>query len=90
MRVLLKEGLSNTRGIAVLAHELQHVIEVVQARAAAGGATMQQLFNRIGAAQDGWRMFETQEAYRVTESVLDELRQSRPRSSHTIRIADGR
>jgi hypothetical protein len=90
MRVLVREGLSNTRGIAVLAHELQHVVEVAQAGAAAGGAAMQQLFGRIGAAQDGWRMFETQAAYRVTESVLDELRQNRPRSSHTIRVADVR
>ena len=48
LRIHLKRDLPLDRQVAVLAHELQHVREVVQAGISAHAAEMEMLFRRIG------------------------------------------
>jgi hypothetical protein len=62
--------------IAVLAHELQHVREVVQAGITADAAEMEMLFRRIGGKRLAGRrqQFETAEALRAGDLVAADLR----------------
>jgi hypothetical protein len=89
LRVLLKRGLSLERRIAVLAHELQHVREVVEAAATTDGREMEALFQRIGSERrppGGLQQeYETAAALRVSDITVADLRASR----HTTRGADG-
>jgi hypothetical protein len=78
LRVLLKTGLSLDERIAVLAHELQHVREVIQAGILNDPTAMQALFSRIGfnKRQQGARQqeYETEAARQVALTVARELR----------------
>ena len=80
LRVLLKRGLSLDRRVVVLAHELQHVREVVEAGIAADAIEMDALFRRIGddPSHRGQRQrYETTAALRVGDSVAADLRARR-------------
>jgi hypothetical protein len=62
--------------IATLAHELQHALEVVQARDVKDAATMRALFERIGtvrARSATFMAYETHAARRIGEQVRREL-----------------
>ena len=66
--------------IAILAHELQHVREVLDAGGAPDQRALKDLFARIGIPQlgtDSAEQYETEEAQRVIEVVAAEVRASR-------------
>jgi hypothetical protein len=72
-------GESDTR-IAFIGHELQHAIEVLDARWVRTSADAYALFIRIGSAES-IRSFETAEAVRIGAVVAEELR---PRSGSAV------
>jgi hypothetical protein len=78
LRVLLKTELSLDERIEVLAHELQHVREVIEAGIVNDPAAMQLLFSRIGfnKHQHGARQqeYETEAARQIALMVARELR----------------
>ena len=77
LRIQLKNDLTQDQQVAVLAHELQHVREVVQAGIHANAVEMEMLFRRIGARRlsPGRRQqFETAAALRVGDLVAADLR----------------
>jgi hypothetical protein len=78
LRIHLKLDLPLYKQVAVLAHELQHVREIVQAGISADAAEMQSLFRRIGgnqlAAGDERQQFETAAALRAGDAVAADLR----------------
>jgi hypothetical protein len=85
LRVLLKRGMSLNRRVAVLAHELQHVREVVEAGITANAVEMDALFRRIGDERlsGGQRQqYETAAALRVGDTVAADLRARRGIVNH--------
>jgi hypothetical protein len=85
VRVLVKMNLSFDRLIAVLAHELQHVCEVIESGMSVDADALDQLFRRIGSPQQGTRtaeQYETAAAQRITDIVGRELQMSRSRARH--------
>ncbi len=81
--VLVKHNEPSDRLVALLAHELQHVLEVLDA-GVSDGADMEELFQRVG-----WRtgshgltrrlpIYETDAAHAVQERVKRELRTTLP------------
>jgi hypothetical protein len=77
LRIHVKLGLPLDRQVAVIAHELQHVREVVQAGISAHAAEMEMLFRRIGGkrlAGGRRQQFETAAALRVGDLVAADLR----------------
>lgn len=79
LRIHLKRDLAPDRLIAVLAHELQHVREVVQAGISAHAAELEMLFRRIGGkrlAGGRRQQFETAAALRVGDLVAADLRKT--------------
>jgi len=80
LRVLLRAAIPPERMIAILAHELQHVREVLDAGVATDQRALKDLFARVGIPQlgtDNGEQYETQEAQRVMEVVAAEVRASR-------------
>lgn len=80
LRILVKRDLQMDDQIAVLAHELQHVREVVQAGISAHATEMEMLFRRIGGkrlASGRRQQFETAAALRVGDLVAADLRRKR-------------
>jgi hypothetical protein len=74
LRVQLRWNLSVAEGIATLAHELQHVAEVLRAGRTLDSSGMSALFASIDAAHvTGSSHFETEEARQVTVRVRSEL-----------------
>jgi hypothetical protein len=83
LKVFLLMGTPSERMIAVLAHELQHVHEVLNAGISTDQAAMDALFKRIGIPQlgtDTGEQYETTAAQEVMAVVARELRTSRPRA----------
>ena len=82
LRVLLKRGMSLERTVRVLAHELQHVRELVESGSGTDASAMDALFSRIGdrrLARGSRQQYETSAALQVQENVARELRSgSRP------------
>ena len=79
LRIHLKLDLPLYQKVAVLAHELQHVREVVQAGISADAAEMELLFQRIGDKRlpPGRRQqFETRAALRAGDEVAADLRKN--------------
>lgn len=87
LRVVLKTGLSMDERIAVLAHELQHVGEVIQAGIVNDAVAMDALFARIGynKRQQGVRQqeYETEAARLVAIMVARDLSASRRQSAQS-------
>jgi hypothetical protein len=77
LRVVLKTGLPMTERIGVLAHELQHVREVIEAGTANDAAAMGTLFTRIGFSTrqraEQPQEYETAAARQVSAMVAREL-----------------
>ena len=77
---LFTTNLSHDRGIAILAHELQHVADVLRAAATADGAAMTALFASIDSGHaSAASCFEMRDARIITTRVLDELRHRQAR-----------
>ena len=75
LRVVLKARLSNRESIPVLAHELQHALEVARSPEVRDSEAMRELFRRIGTpALNSALVHETEEALRVQRQVRAELR----------------
>lgn len=82
LRVLLLMGTPSERMIVVIAHELQHVREVLDAGIAIDEASMDALFRRIGIPQrgtDSGEQYETAAAQQVMAVVIRELGSSQRR-----------
>ena len=81
LRVLLKRGMSLDRRVVALAHELQHVREVLEAAILANAVEMVALFRQIGDKRlfGGERQqYETTAAIRVADTVAADLRANHP------------
>jgi hypothetical protein len=77
LRVVISIKLTNREVTPVLAHELQHALEVAQARDVCDSAGMTALFNRVGyPALKGVQVRETDAALRVQQRVKAELASS--------------
>jgi hypothetical protein len=75
LRIVVRFSLSRTVGIATLAHELQHVAEVLRAGQTTDSSAMTVLFRAIDETHGvGSGRFETQEARQVAARVRNELR----------------
>jgi hypothetical protein len=79
LRVLIRTNLASAYGIAILAHELQHVREVLRAGAAVTPQTMTAFFTSLGGGDGSTGAhLETRDAQKITAQVIKELgRQSR-------------
>ena len=80
LRVSLDPALRGDTLIKILAHELQHAVEIVRAPQVIDTHTMRALYERIGYPLDpyGKRVdWETVDAQRVGELVSSELKQAR-------------
>jgi hypothetical protein len=75
MRISLKRQYG-PEGVATLAHELRHAIEVLEVPDARTERTIVRLFERIGSAV-GDELYETQAALTTEAAVLRELRPTR-------------
>jgi hypothetical protein len=83
LRVLVASGLGKERTIMVLAHELQHVREVLEAGKGTDQAAFDSLFMRIGEAQLDYprHRYETEAAENLMEIVRREIRAFRQMNS---------
>jgi hypothetical protein len=80
------------RQISVIAHELQHALEVAEAQGVTDAASLVELFRRIGYVKaDSGRgiAYETEAARRVGDHVLEELRHDRRTSWGDRPISQG-
>ncbi len=80
LRVLVRWGLPKDYLIALVAHELQHAIEVLEAPGAHDSASIERLFERIGVHQrlgKGRASYETRSALEVQDAVSAELKAPR-------------
>jgi len=75
-RVLLKTNLGREEAMAILAHELQHVLEVLHAGSPADAAAMARLFGALDHQIEDSK-FETEDARAIASRVLSELRANR-------------
>lgn len=77
LRILLDDRLPDDVLIALLAHELQHAVEIARAEGVVDNATLETLYRAIGevACEDGRRReYDTPAARRIGALVLTELR----------------
>ena len=72
LRVVVTPGLSSQETLVVLAHELQHAVEVAQAAWVRSGESMVALYRRIGHVANS-RRYETDEAQQIAFAVRDEM-----------------
>ena len=75
LRVIVDDRKLGSDAIVSIAHELQHVLEVLSHRSVTNGARMYALFGRIGTLRG--QSFETKTAIIVEEAVRSELRRQR-------------
>jgi hypothetical protein len=76
LRAVIRTNLAGDYAIGVLAHELQHVLEVLHSGPPASAQAMETMFDDLeGGVTDG--KFETDAARAMAADVLRELRQER-------------
>jgi hypothetical protein len=75
LRVNVMPGDPAFRQLPLLAHELQHAVEVLSDDSATSQETVTRLYERIGVPK-GLGNFETEAAQRVQETVVLELREA--------------
>jgi hypothetical protein len=78
LRVNIAPGESGARLVALIAHELQHAVEVLSEKSATSQEEVTKLFERIGMKRRSAANFETDAAERVQAAVYREARDSRP------------
>ena len=75
LRVRIRNGLGDSRKIAVIAHELQHVVETIQGGGLTSAHAMTALFAALDRSQTrGGDPFDTDAAGQVEARVASELR----------------
>jgi hypothetical protein len=76
LRIFINRHLDPRRSAAMLAHELQHAVEVVRAAAVVDAATFAALYRQIGEAHDHScaYCYDTLDAQRTGQIVWEELR----------------
>ena len=82
LRITIDPALRGDTAVEMLAHELQHAVEIVQAPAVTDTDSLRALYKRIGYRLDRYGSgdgdeWETGEARRTTNVVADELKQAR-------------
>ena len=77
LRVNLMPGEPEHRQLPLLAHELQHALEVLSDESAISLDGVAKLYERIGVRQPGVGIFETDAARRVQDTVYREVREYR-------------
>lgn len=79
LRVLVRASLSREEAIAIIGHELQHVVEAVSARRPVEGVDLAGAFDALDptARVSGDRKYETAAAIAVTTKVREELQHAR-------------
>lgn len=79
LHVLVRTNLSRDETIAIIAHELQHVVEAMRGAPGEDGSAMAAVFEALDTGADrGTRQYETEAAVDVTRKVRGELRRVRP------------
>jgi hypothetical protein len=74
VRIAVARKATDTRLIGVIAHELQHAVEIAQAPDVGRTATVTDLFQRIDSGEClGGGCYETRAARKIQEIVVDEL-----------------
>lgn len=85
VRVSIRQGLRRTDGIAFVAHELQHAVEVIAHPDVRSAADLDDLYRRIGEkgapTQPHWDTLEAVEAERVARMEAQGLRPAMARRS---------
>ncbi len=76
LRIELRMNMGDKETIATLAHELQHAVEIGEAREVRSEAAMCALYHRIGEERDTFR-FESHEADAIGRQVQSELLETR-------------
>jgi len=79
LRVLIKTSMSGDRATAIIAHELQHVAEVLHSGQTGNATRMTEFFASLNGHGRGASVFETDHAKAMTERVLRELHGARRR-----------
>ncbi len=74
LRILVRWGLPEDYLVAVIAHEVQHVLEVLEAPEVHDARSMQELFDRIGVRS--LDAYETDAAREIQTKVFGELRRT--------------
>lgn len=75
LRVVLQTNLAGDRAVAVLGHELQHVVEALASRRSSNASSLSALFMELDATHTpGAAHFETERAKQIAANVLEELR----------------
>jgi hypothetical protein len=90
LRVLLKTNLGRDEAIAVIGHELQHVIEAVQGSRGRNSSNLAAVFNGLDprAHTSNSHKYETEAAIAVAESIRGELKRvPAPRRVSYVRLA---
>jgi len=77
LRVNLTPGEAEHRQLPLLAHELQHALEVLSDEAAISLDGVAKLYERIGVRRPGVGIFATDAARRVQDTVYREVREYR-------------
>jgi hypothetical protein len=80
LRITLDPALHGDVLTKMLAHELQHAVEILRAPEVTDHVSLRALYERIGYRSDTYGsnyVWETADARRTTEVVQDELRQAR-------------
>lgn len=77
VRVRIRRDLPRSRIVAMIAHELQHAVEVAAAPRVVDEATLDDLYHEIG-YRVGTHQHETAGAIRAAHQVLRELTRDRP------------
>jgi hypothetical protein len=79
LRVLVRTNLSRDETIAIIAHELQHVVEAMSGARGEGRSAVAAVFETLDTTgARGTRKYETEAAVDVTSKVRGELRRVRP------------
>lgn len=87
VRVLVSPLGARERRMGIIAHELQHIVEIAHAPEATDVRTVEQLFRRIGFARSG-HSYETTQAQSIESLVLAEITTTRrPRSTDTVQAS---
>src|SRR5262249_37135848 len=77
LRVVIKASLAGNRAIAIIGHELQHVVELAGADMSSSRAVTDRFAALDADGGPNTAHVETEQAKSVTLRVLDELRRSR-------------
>ena len=74
VRIAIESSLVGRDSVAILGHELQHAVEIADARWAVDRATVQRLFRTIGHQSSGGRdRYDTDDAVMIGQRVGREL-----------------